>query len=160
MAVCGSYITVDIEAEADDLPLDDHSLDFVVASHVFEHTSNPIKTLMEWDRVLKSGGFLFLIVPKRDAPYGDSHREITPINHLVTAYMDSWTNADAHRNKWDRPAKEFDVMRGHVWVFDLLSLCNLLWYTNKYHKTHWGLVEAHETDDTDSTGHMAIFRSA
>jgi len=39
------------------------SLDFIFSSHVLEHLSDWQKTLKEWHRVLKLGGFLFLYLP-------------------------------------------------------------------------------------------------
>jgi len=38
-------------------------LDYVVASHILEHMTDTKKTLKEWDRVLKIGGTLGIIVP-------------------------------------------------------------------------------------------------
>jgi SAM-dependent methyltransferase len=51
------------------LPLKDDTMDFIYASHVLEHlTLNKIsnetkKALVEWIRVLKSGGYLVMIIP-------------------------------------------------------------------------------------------------
>ena len=158
LAVCGSYVTVDIEAEADDIPIMDRSVDFVVASHVLEHTSNPLATLSEWDRVVRPGGYVFLIVPKRESPYGDSHRRISPIQDFLSAYDQSWDNQQAYDFMYDRPTSEFDIMRGHIWVFDLYTLIGLVAFCNVNNFFNWKLLEAHETDDTDHTGHMAIWQ--
>lgn len=48
---------------ASDLPVDDGTQDFIFASHVFEHLSNPIGHLRRWHRKLKAGGKILLIVP-------------------------------------------------------------------------------------------------
>jgi len=42
---------------------DDESIDRVVASHVLEYLSKPHEALREWNRVLKPGGALSLILP-------------------------------------------------------------------------------------------------
>ena len=42
---------------------ENESLDYVVASHSLEHFADTKKTLKEWDRVLKKGGTLGIIVP-------------------------------------------------------------------------------------------------
>jgi SAM-dependent methyltransferase len=41
----------------------DESLDFVFSSHCLEHFSNPRRAVQEMSRVLKSGGYLVLILP-------------------------------------------------------------------------------------------------
>jgi ubiquinone/menaquinone biosynthesis C-methylase UbiE len=56
---------VDIVSPGDQLPLDDNSVDFVISSHVIEHFPDPIKALKEWYRVVKPGGYLYIIAPRR-----------------------------------------------------------------------------------------------
>lgn len=45
------------------LPIGDDSQDFLVASHVLEHTENTIGCLKEWKRLLKKDGRLGISVP-------------------------------------------------------------------------------------------------
>ena len=60
----------------------DESLDFVINSHMIEHTEDPIATLDNWLRVLRPGGILYLIVP--DMRYNfDCQREPTTFAHLL-----------------------------------------------------------------------------
>lgn len=40
--------------------------DFVYASHVLEHISNPVLALKNWWRILRPGGYLIVFVPHRD----------------------------------------------------------------------------------------------
>ena len=56
--------------------------DFVLSSHMLEHTANPLRALGEWRRVLKPGGALVLVVPARDGAF-DHRRPITTMAHLV-----------------------------------------------------------------------------
>jgi SAM-dependent methyltransferase len=56
--------------------------DFVLSSHMLEHTANPLRALEEWRRVLKPGGALILVVPARDGAF-DHRRPITTIAHLI-----------------------------------------------------------------------------
>jgi len=56
--------------------------DFVLSSHMLEHTANPLRALVEWRRVLKPGGALVLVVPARDGAF-DHRRPITTMSHLV-----------------------------------------------------------------------------
>jgi ubiquinone/menaquinone biosynthesis C-methylase UbiE len=41
----------------------DGELDFVISRHNLEHYVDVIKTLQEWDRVLKTGGILAMVLP-------------------------------------------------------------------------------------------------
>ena len=50
---------------ASDLGEDDSSLDFIFASHVFEHLHNPIGHLRYWSKKLRRGGLVLLVVPQQ-----------------------------------------------------------------------------------------------
>ena len=50
------------KASALDLPCDDESFDFVFSSGVLHHTTDPDKGLDELTRVLRSGGYLYLML--------------------------------------------------------------------------------------------------
>jgi len=56
--------------------------DFVLSSHMLEHSANPLRALDEWRRVLKPGGTLVLVVPARDGAF-DHRRPITTLAHLI-----------------------------------------------------------------------------
>ena len=56
--------------------------DFVLSSHMLEHSANPLRALAEWRRVLKPGGALVLVVPARDGAF-DHRRPVTTMSHLV-----------------------------------------------------------------------------
>ena len=42
----------------------DESFDYVYSSHCLEHMRNVPRALLNWSRVLKPGGFLFVVVPE------------------------------------------------------------------------------------------------
>jgi len=67
--IADKTLPVDIVASADALPLRDKSVDFVVSSHVLEHLPDPIKTLKEWYRVIRPGGYIFMIIPHKERIY-------------------------------------------------------------------------------------------
>jgi SAM-dependent methyltransferase len=70
-------------AEASDLGfVPDGTYDFVLSSHMLEHSANPLKVLREWLRLLKPGGALFLVLPHRDGTF-DHRRPVTSLQHLV-----------------------------------------------------------------------------
>lgn len=45
------------------LPFEDSSQSFVFASHILEHTLNPVQVMGEWFRVIRPSGFLVIEVP-------------------------------------------------------------------------------------------------
>jgi SAM-dependent methyltransferase len=76
------------------LPFHDHALDYVIASHVLEHVANPVAALVEWYRVVRPGGIVYLIVPNRLATF-DRSRELTPVEHLLADFEQGTTACDA-----------------------------------------------------------------
>jgi glycosyltransferase involved in cell wall biosynthesis/SAM-dependent methyltransferase len=77
----GEVARVDIVSPGDDLPLPDASLDYVLSSHVLEHFHDPIGALKEWARVVRPGGYLFMIIPHRDRT-PDRERALTTVAEL------------------------------------------------------------------------------
>lgn len=76
---------VNIVASGDDLPFKSDTLDYVLSSHVIEHFFDPVKALKEWHRVIRPGGYIFLIAPHRDRTF-DNHREPTPVAELLARH--------------------------------------------------------------------------
>ena len=74
--------TVNIVALGDDLPFKDNTLDYVLTSHVIEHFFDPVKALREWHRVIKPGGYIFIIAPHMDRTF-DKRRDVTPVAELL-----------------------------------------------------------------------------
>ncbi len=94
----GRALAVDIVAPGDDLPLEDKSVDFVLASHVIEHFPDPIKALLEWERVASK--YIFLVVPHRDRTF-DSDRALTPVDELIERHASGFTSdEDRHWSVW------------------------------------------------------------
>lgn len=52
-----------VVGDADRIPAEPGSLDFIFSSHVFEHLANPLGHLALWADLLKSGGRIAMIVP-------------------------------------------------------------------------------------------------
>jgi SAM-dependent methyltransferase len=98
--LCGRKRPVDVVAHGDDLPFEDDSVDFVLASHVLEHFPDPIRTLKEWVRVARHK--VVVVVPHRDRTF-DRNRELTPIDEFVRRHEDGFTSAeDEHWSVWSR----------------------------------------------------------
>jgi len=61
--------------------IQDDVYDFCIANHVAEHMRDPVGAIINWLRVLKSGGILYLSIPDINNPL-DSGRALTSIDHL------------------------------------------------------------------------------
>jgi len=63
----GFSVKPDIMSEADDLSVfGSASMDFIYSSHTLEHVVDMEKTLKEWWRVIRQGGYLILYLPHAD----------------------------------------------------------------------------------------------
>lgn len=61
------------------------SYDFMLSSHMLEHTANPILALTEWKRILKPHGTLVLILPNPKYTF-DHRRPVTTLSHLIADF--------------------------------------------------------------------------
>ena len=71
---------IDRSGTLSDVP--DESVDFIIANHVIEHTTDPIHAIAQWLRVVKEGGVVFMCVPDKRFTF-DSQRSVTSLEHLV-----------------------------------------------------------------------------
>lgn len=72
--------------EATAMPeLSSKAYDFVLSSHMLEHTANPILALCEWMRLLKDGGILVLLLPNGLFTF-DHRRPVTSMEHLIADF--------------------------------------------------------------------------
>ena len=67
--------------------------DFVLSSHMLEHTANPILALTEWIRVLKEHGALVLLLPHKNKTF-DHQRPVTTMEHLIADFKAGVTEDD------------------------------------------------------------------
>jgi SAM-dependent methyltransferase len=95
------------------------SYDFVLSSHVLEHTANPILALSEWVRLLKDQGTLVLLLPHKDGTF-DHRRPVTTMQHLIADFNASMTEDDMthmpeimalHDLERDPEAGDFDAFK-------------------------------------------------
>lgn len=152
--MCGMYAEADYFADAAHLPFEDQSLDYVISSHMLEHHPNPMRVITEWWRVVKDGGIIFTIVPKRDALPADLTRPITDFDVLSKAFVDGLTVETA-------PIEGVPGGKGgHYYVYDLPLLKRLfeMSFSWKGSTGHLELLEAHETDDKVGNGHLLVHR--
>jgi SAM-dependent methyltransferase len=91
--------------------LADGTQDFVIASHVLEHTQDPIGTLHAHLRALRPGGTLLLALPDRRGGL-DEHRAPTALEHLLADHDEGPQRSRAqHYREW---TELVDVPLGYV----------------------------------------------
>lgn len=142
IATCGRALPVDLVAPGDDLPVDDESQDFVISSHVLEHFADPVRTLLEWDRVVRPGGVIFMIVPHKKRTF-DRKRPRTTLDHLIADYETN--GAEPH---------EDPNGHNHVWVTeDIVELVS--WMRDRF-ELPWELLEVQDHDDKVGNGFTVV----
>jgi SAM-dependent methyltransferase len=75
----GQKCNVDILSEPTDLPFENGQLDYVASSHVIEHIANPIRALVEWTRITRHNGILYLVIPDRKFTWERNRPVVRPI---------------------------------------------------------------------------------
>jgi SAM-dependent methyltransferase len=136
-------------SEATDLTeIETERYDFLLSSNCLEHIANPIKALMEWKRVVKPGGGIVLVLPKKESNF-DHRRPVTPFEHLLDDFNhdvgeDDLTHLDEilslHDLQMDPPAgdlahfkerslKNFENRTLHHHVFDVPLIEKVLAHT-------------------------------
>ena len=93
-AFAGTSGRVDFLADAVALPLPNAALDYLCSSHVLEHLPNPLAALHEWHRVLRPGGWLYLVVPDKRYTF-DASRPVTTVKHLLGDFLHEAPIADS-----------------------------------------------------------------
>lgn len=126
----GTNTRVDIQADAVALPFPSEEIDYLCSSHVLEHLVNPVSGLLEWHRVLRSGGWLYLVVPDKRFTF-DEPRSLTPPSHIVRdfekmtdetelehirefIYDTDWTRLQPEVNNKDIPDRQKALFQAYV----------------------------------------------
>jgi len=139
--LAGHAARIDLYAFGDDLPFKDKSIDFVLSSHVIEHFFDPIRALLEWERVSKR--YVFIVVPhhERTADFG---RPLTTFEELLERHA---VPADV------RKAKEASSEATHWSVWDCETFVELC--------TRIGLdvVETEDPDTKVGNGFTVVIRT-
>lgn len=73
--------------------IESFNYDFLLSSNCLEHVANPIKALKEWLRVIKPGGTILLVLPKKESNF-DHKREYTVFSHLLDDYENDKDETD------------------------------------------------------------------
>ena len=70
-----------VVAPSNTLPIEDDSIDFIISSGVIDQLPDPIKTLKEWYRAVRPGGFLYVAAPHKERISAD--RDRTKLAELI-----------------------------------------------------------------------------
>ena len=73
--------------------IESEKYDFILSCHSLEHIANPIKAIEEWKRVLKTSGYILIIVPHKEKTF-DRKRTVTTIEHIIEDYKKEITEDD------------------------------------------------------------------
>lgn len=88
----------------------DESIDFIFCRHALEHSPYPIFTLIEYNRVLRQGGKIYIEVPQPDCDrrheWNLNHYSIFGANQLAALLQRTGFNIDTFNNF------EFDLVVG------------------------------------------------
>jgi glycosyltransferase involved in cell wall biosynthesis len=134
--LCGEALPVDILAPGDDLPLPDNSQDFVISSHVIEHFSDPIRALKEWRRVVRPGGYIYVIAPHKERTF-DRERQRTTLAELI----------ERHKTGI---GPDPDAAHCSVWITeDFVELVNWL---------GWPIAAVQDSDDKVGNGFAVVIK--
>ena len=78
-----ALVQTDLQSDFEEMNgIEDDSLDFIIASHVIEHTRNPLRALQCAFQRLKRDGKLVLVVPDKSVTF-DRNRGLTSLSHLI-----------------------------------------------------------------------------
>jgi len=130
-----NHYKVDYAHDAHSLPdLKDSSLDYVCSSNVLEHLTDPIKAVLEWLRIVKPGGIIWIKIPDKRKTF-DRTRERTKLEHLIEDFkrgvpVDDPTHIDDHNRNSSPPRDEkHPYVHNHVWISD--DIIEMFGYINK-----------------------------
>lgn len=73
--------------------IENNTYDFLLSSNNMEHIANPLRALKEFQRVVKEGGFLYVVVPRKDRTF-DHNREYTLFQHILDDYKNEKKETD------------------------------------------------------------------
>lgn len=149
--LAGEFVRLDIVSRAEDIPVVDESEDYVLSSHVIEHCPDLIKTLVEWFRIVKVGGYIFMIVPHRNAAPVDVGRPLTEWRHVVDDYVNRITE-ESHEDV-SMYGGGFGYCHYHVFDFDLMQD-----FIGRIFGDRLQLVDAQPVDDKIGNGFTLVYR--
>ena len=74
-------------------PIRGNRYDFVLSSNNIEHLANPLKAIGQWLSMLKPGGVIVLVAPRKESNF-DHRREVVSFDHLILDYENDTKEED------------------------------------------------------------------
>lgn len=143
---------VDIWASADSIPLPDQSEDFILSSHVVEHLPNVVAAFIEWNRIVRDGGYIYMIVPLPWALPADKDRELTAFDHFIEDYERRHT-LETHPVEGVPGGK-----MGHYHTFLPDTLIKVVNWMCEQRLCDWELVAREDIDSKVGNGFTLAFK--
>jgi len=143
----GNIAPLHIESPADCLPLASETENFIIHSHVLEHCPDLIRAMLEWYRILKPEGLLYMIVPKRDAAPSDRGKPLSTWKH----FLRDFANRQTHEKEPD--AGIFGYCHYHVF-----SHRTLQGVVRQIFGGRMDLCDILESDDKVGNGFTLVYR--
>lgn len=108
----------------------DNSFDYVMHSHVIEHTRNPIKAIQECIRITNK--YVYMLIPDMRFTF-DKNRKLTELSHLIEDYKINTPEVEyKHYEEAGLPFSDWVAQRNfHIHTFTEQSVKELLEYTSK-----------------------------
>jgi SAM-dependent methyltransferase len=157
--LCGSYALVDVICNGHNIPFPATSVNYCISSHVIEHFPNPIAGFLEWNRILKDDGIVFMIFPKRDALESDRERNISTLEEIVATY-DKYGNMVMRGSAYDMHPDQKNNLENfcyeHFFVYTLDLMVSLITICNERFNLHWDIFYTEETDAKAGNGHTFV----
>ncbi len=151
----GGVSPIHIVGFGEALPIGSNSQDFLLASHVLEHTPDPIGTLVEWDRVIRPGGVLFLIIPHKERT-PDRVRPRTALAHVIEDYYTKQTPTTHRETDGFLTPPALHTPHYHAWItVDFLEV--VVWMIEQELVT-WRLEEIEDIDSDRQSGFTFVLR--
>jgi len=118
--------------------LPDQSYDFAIGSHYLEHLINPLRALATMLRVLRPGGHVVLILPRKEKCF-DHHRGTTRIEDILARHIHKATENDYQYSSFEAFSLQNDLkMDPPAGNVEQLRARNVRFQTNRgIHTTVW-----------------------
>ena len=143
---------VDLWGFADAIPVPDGSQGFVVSSHVVQHLPDLASAFLEWDRVVRAGGIVLMIAPRRDALEQDAERPVTTLDHFLEDLRVRKT-LDTHALDGVPGGR-----MGHYHVLTPESVLELVSWLNRAGAIRWETAAREDVDGKVGNGFCLAFR--
>jgi len=89
-----------VVGNADNIPVERHSLDFIFSSHVVEHLANPLGHFAYWSSLLSEGGIVAAVIPDHGGCKDYIFQPSTYEELVAEFHNGSMTPTLAHYQRW------------------------------------------------------------